>query len=154
MSHCDRVQKIFPTHLLAIAYNNLILEIFLFNDTLLSVSPSSDFIMSQSSTTLRQYEAIAAITSRMLEQARAGVWDDVVTLGSQYQEAVGALRNMGELGKEERATQRKLLVRILDDDANIRQLVSPELNRLGKLLGDIRRQHTVLQAYCAPSLKQ
>ncbi|NYT86231.1 flagellar protein FliT [Pollutimonas harenae] len=110
--------------------------------------------MSPSSATLRQYESIAALTSRMLEQARAGTWDEVLALGSQYQAAVEALRDMNPLSKDEQLAQRDLLVRILDDDANIRRLASPELSRLGKLLGDIRRQHTVLQAYCAPSLKQ
>lgn len=110
--------------------------------------------MSQSSTILRQYEVIAAITSRMLEEARASHWDEVVVLGSQYNEAVETLRGMNQLSEEDRAARRNLLTRILDDDANIRQLAAPELNRLGRLLGDIRRQHTVLQAYCAPSLKQ
>jgi len=110
--------------------------------------------MSQPSTTLRQYEVIAGLSSRMLEHARAGLWDEVLILSSQYQAAVETLRGMNPLAEGERVAQRDLLVRILDDDANIRLLASPELNRLGKLLGDIRRQHTVLQAYCAPSLKQ
>src|SRR5690606_27904537 len=124
------------------------------SDTSPSVAPSSDLIMSQPSTTLRQYEVIAGLSSRMLEHARAGLWDEVLILSSQYQAAVETLRGMNPLAEGERVAQRDLLVRILDDDANIRLLASPELNRLGKLLGDIRRQHTVLQAYCAPSLKQ
>ncbi|MBF6617777.1 flagellar protein FliT [Pollutimonas thiosulfatoxidans] len=110
--------------------------------------------MSKPSTILRQYEVIAAITSRMLKEARADHWDEVIVLGAQYQEAVETLRGINILSDEDRAARRQLLARILDDDAHIRLLAAPELSRLGRLLGDIKRQHTVLQAYCAPSLKQ
>lgn len=115
---------------------------------------TSDFIMSKSSSILRQYEVIAGISSRMLSEARANHWDEVIVLGEQYQAAVESLRSLNQLSDEDRLARRDLLTRILDDDANIRLLAAPELNRLGMLLGNMKRQHTVLQAYCAPLIKQ
>lgn len=107
--------------------------------------------MSKTSSILCQYEVIAAISSRMLSEARANHWDEVVVLGEQYHAAVESLRNLNELSTEDRLARRDLLARILDDDANIRSLAAPELNRLGVLLGNMKRQHSVLQAYCSPS---
>ncbi|MGB3287879.1 MAG: flagellar protein FliT [Burkholderiaceae bacterium] len=103
---------------------------------------------------LRQYEVIAGISSRMLSEARANHWDEVISLGEQYQAAVESLRGLNQLSSEDRIARRDLLIRILDDDANIRLLAAPELSRLGMLLGNMKRQHTVLQAYCAPLIKQ
>src|SRR3546814_7020201 len=89
----------------------------------------------------------------MLSEARANHWDEVVTLGEQYQAAVESLRSLNQLSNEDRAARRDLLTRILDDDANIRLLAAPELSRLGMMLGNMKRQHSVLQAYCSPLLK-
>lgn len=108
--------------------------------------------MSTSTSVLRHYETIAGISQRMLAEARASHWDVVVDLGEQYQQAVQALRHISPLSNEDRNARRDLLVRILDDDANIRLLVAPELTRLGMLLGNMKRQQSVLQAYCAPLL--
>lgn len=107
--------------------------------------------MSNTSSILRQYEVIAAITQRMLAAARANQWDDVVTLGEEYQLAVECLRNIDPLTSEDRLARRDLLARILADDAAIRNLAAPELSRLGVLLGNMKRQHSVLQAYYTPS---
>lgn len=108
--------------------------------------------MTISSDTLRQYELIADITGRMLVQARRQHWQEVVKLNQCYFQAVEHLKNINELSHAERAARRSLLTRILEDDAEIRQLAVPELRRLGHLLGDIKRQQNVVQAYCAPSL--
>lgn len=111
----------------------------------------SDSTMSKTPSILRQYEVIAAISSRMLIEARANRWDEVVVLGEQYHDAVESLRSLNELSTEDRLARRDLLAKILDDDAHIRSLAAPELNRLGILLGNMKRQHSVLQAYCSPS---
>ena len=108
--------------------------------------------MSKSLPILGQYEVIAGITQRMLAQARANQWDEVVALGEEYQAAVEWLRSASPLSDEDRVARKDLLEQILDNDANIRLLAAPELGRLGVLLGNMKRQHTVLQAYCAPPL--
>ncbi|MGB6242133.1 MAG: flagellar protein FliT [Castellaniella sp.] len=74
-------------------------------------------------------------------------WDNLVALGSEYHQAVERLKQLDPLDDDQRAARQELLARILDDDAQIRQLISPELDRLSHLLGTIRRQRTVLQAY-------
>lgn len=84
----------------------------------------------------------------MLVEARAEHWDNVVILGEEYQQAVEGLRVEKPLGDEDKAARRELLAQILEDDAAIRQLAAPELGRLAALLGNMRRQQTVLQAYC------
>lgn len=101
----------------------------------------------QHETLLQYYEAIAGLSARMLTMAQSQQWDSLVELGTQYHEAVERLKQLDPLNDDEKAARRELLTRILDDDAHIRQLVAPELDRLGHLLGTIKRQRTVLQAY-------
>lgn len=103
--------------------------------------------MKTSSPTLRHYETIAGLSSQMLAKAEAQQWDDVVTLGAQYHDAVERLRALGTLSDADRSARRNLLTQILNDDARIRNLAAPELHRLSHLLGTIKRQQTVLQAY-------
>jgi flagellar protein FliT len=102
---------------------------------------------------LRQYQIIANLSSQMLAQARLSQWDLVIKLGHQYNEAVEELREMDQLTDEDRLARRNLLTQILSDDANIRTLVAPELARLGALLGNMKRQQSVLQAYGSSSDK-
>lgn len=106
--------------------------------------------MSNSSPILRQYELIAELSQKMLAQARADHWQEVIALGQQYHTAIQALNNMTPLGNEDRLARKPLLAQILDDDARIRNLAAPELVRLGALLGNIKRHQSVLHAYCAP----
>jgi flagellar protein FliT len=117
-----------------------------------SRTAGATLFMSTSPSVLRHYETIAGISQQMLAEARASHWDVVVDLGEQYQQAVQALRHIDPLSNQDRHARRDLLIKILDDDANIRLLVAPELSRLGMLLGNMKRQQSVLQAYCAPLL--
>ena len=103
--------------------------------------------MSPTPSILRQYEIIAGISSRMLAEARANRWDAVVALGEQYHDAVESLRFISALSDEDRLARKDLLTKILNDDASIRQLAMPELDRLGALLGNMKRQQSVLHAY-------
>lgn len=98
-------------------------------------------------TVLQHYQSIADLSTRMLAVAQSQQWDQLVELGVQYQEAVERLKQLDPLDNDEKAARRELLTRILDDDAHIRRLVAQELDRLGHLLGTIKRQRTVLQAY-------
>ncbi|CAM5790246.1 flagellar protein FliT [Castellaniella caeni] len=98
-------------------------------------------------TLLQHYQAIADISSRMRALAQSQRWDELVELGTHYHQAVERLQKMAPLDDEQKAARRDLLARILDDDAHIRQLVAPELDRLSHLLGTIKRQRTVLETY-------
>ena len=87
--------------------------------------------MTTPSDTLQQYERIADITGRMLRKARNNHWQDVVELSQDYFQAVEHLKQINTLSYAERTARRDLLTRILQDDAEIRQLATPELQRLG-----------------------
>lgn len=88
----------------------------------------------------------------MLELAKLARWEDVFEQSEHYQLAVEKLKNMEDLSVTEKQARRQLLTQILEDDAQIRHLATPELGRLGALLGNMKRQQTVLQAYYSPSL--
>lgn len=96
---------------------------------------------------LQHYQDIAKLSADMLEKARAQQWDDLVALGLHYQEAVERLQQLAPLDSDQRNARRALLARILDNDAQIRSLIAPELDRLSHLLGTFKRQRSVLQAY-------
>lgn len=104
-------------------------------------------------TLLQQYEAIAKITHTMLERAQVNEWDEVVLLSERYVQAVDQLRHFMPPSTSDRLARRQLLTKILEDDAQIRHLAMPELSRLNALLGNMKRQQDVLQAYCTPGLQ-
>ena len=106
--------------------------------------------MPQNPRTLCVYHDIAEITHRMLSHAKASRWDNVVELVPQYQRVVEKLDKIGPLSPKALEERREILTQILDNDAEIRRLASPELERLNELISGLQRQRTVLQAYYAP----
>ena len=96
---------------------------------------------------LSRYQAIADISGRMLAEARANRWDAMYALGNEYHQAVEALRGLDLTSPDDLEARKSLLTQILDDDANIRRLAMPELERLSGLLGNVKRQHRVLRTY-------
>lgn len=99
---------------------------------------------------LCQYQIIADITHTMHVHARQGDWDHVLELAPKYHQAVQGLRDLAALSRTELEERRELLSKILANDAAIRRLASPELDRLGTLITNLQRQRNVLQAYYAP----
>jgi|SRR5690625_2455989 len=99
---------------------------------------------------LHVYQDIADTTQRMLTYAQACQWDEVIALAPRYQSAVERLHDAGTVPADELDARRRLISEILDNDAAIRRLASPELERLNQLISGLRRQRSVLQAYCAP----
>lgn len=106
--------------------------------------------MCQNRPILRVYQDIADTTHRMLSHARASQWDQVIALAPLYQNAIEQLHDVDTIPADELEARRSLLSQILDNDAAIRRLASPELERLNELISGLRRQRTVLQAYYAP----
>ncbi|WP_144641522.1 flagellar protein FliT [Bordetella genomosp. 13] len=96
------------------------------------------------------YLDIANITTAMLTAAQSDDWDTVLVCGQQYCETVERLRDVepGQpLDEAGRTLKHDLLVRILENDAAVRDLALPQLARLGTLLGRMKRQQSVLAAY-------
>lgn len=90
---------------------------------------------------------IAAISSKMLDKAQTQQWDELTMLGESYFRAIEALRELGPLGDQQKTARRELLTQILENDARIRELIAPELKRLGHLIGTFKRQRHLLQSY-------
>lgn len=83
-----------------------------------------------------RYEAIAAISRRMLTAARRALWNDLVLLQEEYRNMVEALRdaeNGVKLDEAERLRKYALIRQILADDAAIRDLANPRMATLSAL---------------------
>jgi len=108
---------------------------------------------------LPHYAYIAQLSSQMLAHARGQDWATVVTLCQRYQQAVEDLCQLVETTGAQAQTvaappidkpaRHALLTQILSDDAHLRELTMPELARLGKLLGALKRQRSLHRAYTA-----
>jgi flagellar protein FliT len=82
------------------------------------------------------YEAIAALSGRMLAAARGGEWSELKVMQGSYRELIDSLRDVdasSELDETARARKLDLVKQILADDAAIRDLTSPSLARLSAL---------------------
>lgn len=106
-------------------------------------------VMPAPSPTLRQYALIASLSEKMVRLARENDWESVVSVSKEYFDAVESLKALKPLDHEDRMARKPYLTKILQDDACIRHLVSPELERLGGLLGIMKRQQSVAQTYLA-----
>jgi flagellar protein FliT len=94
-----------------------------------------------------RYEAIAAVSGRMLRAARGTDWGRLSGLQAEYQQLVDGLKEAGVgvvLDDAELGRKLDLIRRILADDAAIRDLASPEVARLSTLF-EARRSTMVLK---------
>ncbi|AIO76470.1 MULTISPECIES: flagellar protein FliT [Burkholderia] len=93
-----------------------------------------------------RYEALAAVSGRMLRAARGADWHALSGLQDEYLRLVDALKEAErDIALDESELGRKLALirRILADDAAIRDLASPEVARLSALF-ETRRSTKVL----------
>ncbi|MFJ1259832.1 flagellar protein FliT [Cupriavidus sp. CuC1] len=99
---------------------------------------------------LHCYRELELLAEQMLELARAGNWTAMTEVQQVYIMQVEQLRHMDHgapISDRERMDRYRRLERILGYDAAIRNLLSPEMSRLGALLGNARRQQDLHQAY-------
>ncbi|MEW9581094.1 flagellar protein FliT [Paraburkholderia sp. DGU8] len=93
-----------------------------------------------------RYEAVAAISCRMLMAARRALWNDLAHLQEEYRHLVEALRDADcdvKLDDAERLRKYALIRQILADDAAIRDLANPRMANLSALFAG--RQTRVLK---------
>lgn len=92
--------------------------------------------MSRKAEYFARYEALAAVSGRMLDAARGAAWCELDGLQDEYLALVDGLK-AAELGvaldEVERGHKYELIRRILADDAAIRDLASPDVARLSAL---------------------
>lgn len=95
-----------------------------------------------------RYEAIAAVSARMLGAARGALWAEVMDLEAEYRQLVDGLKD-AEVGvllsAAERTRKYELIRRILSDDAAIRDLASPRMARLSALFSGTSQAAQILQ---------
>lgn len=99
---------------------------------------------------IRTYEAISSITGRMVEAARASDWDLLATLEHDCSGLVNGLRaadGRWTLNHEQRQRKVALIRKVLADDAEIRSLTEPWLEKLAALLGTAGRETRLHRAY-------
>lgn len=99
---------------------------------------------------LEHYQEIADVTGDMFASAQAGDWASVLSLGLHYCELVEdlkAIKRSVDMDETTRSKKHELLVRILANDANTRDLAVPQMARMGELLGRMKRQQAVLTTY-------
>ena len=98
------------------------------------------------------YENILAVTARMLGAARAAEWDRLVELEQECRLLVQSLiaaRSGNEIELEPEVRKRKfeIIRKVLADDAEIRNLTEPWMQRLQHLLGSIGQERKLRAAY-------
>jgi flagellar protein FliT len=84
-------------------------------------------------TLLGCYQAIEESSAKMLEAARQHDWDSMVELEGSCAVQIEHLRLRGrveELDAQARAEKTRIMLRILKNDAQIRNLAEPWLNHL------------------------
>jgi flagellar protein FliT len=92
------------------------------------------------------YQAMSALSARMVKAARAHDWDNLIAL----EKSVTTIRRSltkddddSSLSPDELATKHALIQRILDNDAEIRRHTEPWMERLRPFLGrSARRKQT------------
>ncbi|MGU7769776.1 flagellar protein FliT [Burkholderia sp. MR1-5-21] len=103
---------------------------------------------------LARYEAIAAVSGRMLRAARSADWAALSALQQEYQQLVDGLKDAGPgvvLDESELGHKLDLIRRILADDAAIRDLACPEIARLSALFETRRSTKVLTDLYRARS---
>lgn len=106
--------------------------------------------MSTTEQMLGLYREAAAITSEILTSAREADWERVLSLGDQYLAVVEKIKHLSDvppLDAIERAQKYELIVNIMENDAATRNLALPSLERLGALIGTMRRQQALMNTY-------
>ena len=98
------------------------------------------------------YENILAVTAQMLEAARAADWDLLVKREQQCRQLVEILMNTrceNEIVLEPQVHKRKVEIirKVLADDAEIRNLTEPWMQRLQHLLTSVGQERKLHAAY-------
>lgn len=109
--------------------------------------------MSSPEDMLELYREAATVTSDILAHAQGGDWDEVVHLGETYLDIIHRIRALGPtppLDAGDRASKYALLVSILENNARTQSLARPGLQRLGELIGTMKRQQALINTYGRP----
>jgi flagellar protein FliT len=100
---------------------------------------------------LATFEALSALTERMLQSARAGDWDRLVELEQECRRLAETLQAAPQVPLTPQEQQRKaaLIRKVLADDAEIRSLAVDWMAELERLLDTHRREQALRRVYAS-----
>jgi len=104
---------------------------------------------------LETYDCLSATTGHMLNAARRGDWERLVGLERDCSELVArlsALESDDPLPEALRERKSALIRKVLADDAAIRDITEPWMQRLESMLGANRHEQELLNAYGPPRM--
>lgn len=96
------------------------------------------------------YDAILATTGKMLTAAQNSEWDQLTALEQECRQLTDRLRNNDTeplLDKELQQEKVKIIHQILDNDAQIRAIIEPWMEKLQDMLNINRRTLNLQQTY-------
>lgn len=96
------------------------------------------------------YEEVSLITGRMLDAARNSDWDELVSLEKQCSVCIDVLRARDShdlLPEPERHRKVNVIRKILDDDRQIRDIVTPWMTHLSALINSSGTERRLNRAY-------
>jgi flagellar protein FliT len=99
---------------------------------------------------IESYEHLARVTSRMREAATSDDWQQVIELESECSSVYARLIGAEETGPADEGFQRRkaeLIMKLLDDDAQIRERLSGELTRIWRMIDGRQRVQKLSAAY-------
>ncbi|MDR4517456.1 MAG: flagellar protein FliT [Nitrosomonas sp.] len=103
-----------------------------------------------SSQVINIYEDILATTHKMLVAAQNSDWDKLVKLEQECKRLTNELKiNAQEpvLNHEQQQQKLKIIHQVLDDDAQIRSITEPWMEKLQDILCTSERKRNLQQAY-------
>ena len=100
------------------------------------------------------YETILSVTAKMLDAARAADWEGLVSREQECRELVENLmkaRGESDIVLEPTVHKRKVEIirKVLADDAEIRNLTEPWMQKLQSLLTSVKHERKLHAAYGA-----
>ena len=102
---------------------------------------------------LQAYDRLSTTTAHMLSAAQAGDWQRLVDLEKDCSQLVARLTRLERddpLPDGLRARKAAMIRKVLADDAAIRHITEPWLERLGSMLTANRREQQLLKSYGPP----
>lgn len=102
---------------------------------------------------LETYDRLSNTTAHMLGAAQAGDWERLADLEKDCSALVArlsSLENDDPLPEPVRIRKGAMIRKVLADDAAIRDITEPWLERLGTMLGANRREQQLLDSYGPP----
>jgi flagellar protein FliT len=101
---------------------------------------------------IANYESLSALTGQMLEAAKDGEWDQLISIEQQCSELVAAMKLLDAetiLDEASNQLKKQLINKILSEDAEIRKRVQTWMSQLELSMQSNRQEQRLLHAYGA-----